>query len=104
MVFDKNFLSSQNVDKTGRRRSVQQRSKNNVIKSQFDLLCLSNLGYKELIQYYDILGSFNDINNKINNFNITNDLDFYNNIQTQLNIISNDLSKKCHETYLHINK
>ena len=28
-VFDKNFLSSQNVDKTGRRRSVQQRSKNN---------------------------------------------------------------------------
>ena len=28
-VFDKNFLSSQNVDKTGRRRSVQQKSKNN---------------------------------------------------------------------------
>lgn len=86
-----------NFIKTKLRYLREQKSKNNVIKSKFDLECLSNLDeYKKIIIDYDLIGTINDINNKIEEvLKINNDNNqFYNNIQNQFNSITQSIINK----------
>jgi len=86
-----------NLIKTKLRYLKEQKSKNNVIKSKFDLECLSDLPeYKFIIINYKLLSDFNEINNQINdaiNLGIE-DQDFYLNIQSQINTINSQLINK----------
>ena len=86
-----------NFIKTKLRYLREQKSKNNVIKSKFDLECLSNLDeYKKIIIDYDLIGTINDMNNKIEEvLKINNDNNqFYNNIQNQFNSITQSIINK----------
>jgi len=102
--YDVYVTNVQNFIQTKIRYIREQRSKNNVIKSKFDLLCLSNIDeYKSIINNYSLLDSVNDSINKINNIiNLEEDKKFYIDIKNKLNIIVNDLIKKCHDTNLRI--
>jgi hypothetical protein len=86
-----------NFIKTKLRYLREQKSQNNVIKSKFDLECLSNLDeYKKIIIDYDLIGTINDMNNKIEEvLKINNDNNqFYNNIQNQFNSITQSIINK----------
>ena len=88
-----------NFIKTKLRYLREQKSQSNVIKSKFDLECLSNLDeYKKIIIDYDLIGTINDMNNKIEEvLKINNDNDnnqFYNNIQNQFNSITQSIINK----------
>ena len=86
-----------NFIKTKLRYLREQKSKNNVIKSKFDLECLSNLDeYKKIIIDYDLIGTINDMNNKIEEvLKINNDNNqFYNSIQNQFNSITQSIINK----------